>query len=239
MIRLIVLFLITMSSCVSPNSKTTESTSAPDTPNANLHTIDHLILAINDLDKGMQEFEAMTGVKPVFGGAHPFSFSHNALVSLGDGMYVEIMAPRPDATQVPDIFKTLTHLTPYGWALHSTDIHKSASWLQDQGFPTDSIRPGSRQKPDGQTLSWSTLVINETLSAYNPFFIQWGAGSAHPSLTSPGGCSLALVQWSLTKPERFKSLITALKIPGEVVTSANGEDRMRISLRTPRGMANF
>ena len=187
----------------------------------------------------MAEFSAMTGVKPVFGGAHPHSFTHNALVSLGDNIYLEIMAPRPQATNVPQEFKSYEHLTPVGWAIHSPAIQATERLLTEQGFAVDSIRAGARQKPDGQQLTWSTLGLAEVLSDYDPFFIQWGAGSTHPSVNSPSGCTLQMVQWSLTKPERFKKLLGTLNLKGDVVNSANGEDRMRISLRTPKGVANF
>lgn len=230
------LTVIFFSACMSPTSKSAETNSVADKP---AYTIDHLILAINDLDKGITEFEAMTGVKPVYGGAHPHSFTHNALVSLGENIYLEIMAPRPEATNVPQEFKTYEHLTPVGWAIHSQDIQATERLLTEQAFAVDSIRPGARQKPDGQQLTWSTLGLAEVLSDYDPFFIQWGADSTHPSVSSPSGCTLQMVQWSLTKPARFKQLLTALTLKGDVVNSANGEDRLRISLRTPKGVANF
>jgi hypothetical protein len=50
--------------------------------------IDHVILGIDDLDRGVKAFEAATGVKPVYGGKHPGG-TRNALVSLGDGIYLE------------------------------------------------------------------------------------------------------------------------------------------------------
>jgi hypothetical protein len=53
--------------------------------------IDHILLGIDDLDRGMDLFEQRSGVRPVQGGKHPGG-THNALVSLGDGTYLEIIA---------------------------------------------------------------------------------------------------------------------------------------------------
>lgn len=224
---------------MSPTSKPTEQNAPPPPPAAMSHTMDHFILAINDLDKGMAEFETMTGVKPAYGGIHPHSFTHNAIASLGDNLYIEIIAPRPNATHVPEEFKSFTHLTPFGWAINSKAITGTEEKLKALGYKTAAIRPGARQRPDGQSLAWSTLALQDSLSSFDPFFIQWEATTVHPSVSAPEGCTLAMVQWALTSPQRFKQLLDAFDLPGEVVTSAAGEDRMRISLRTPRGVANF
>ena len=63
--------------------------------------LDHLILGINDLQHGIAVFNRLTGVTPRPGGEHPGRGTHNALVSLGDGRYLEIVAPistHPDST---------------------------------------------------------------------------------------------------------------------------------------------
>ena len=45
--------------------------------------LDHFVIGIDDLDKGIKSFADMSGVMPEFGGEHPTLGTHNALVSLG------------------------------------------------------------------------------------------------------------------------------------------------------------
>ena len=63
-----------------------------------MHYIDHIVIGIHDLEKGIASIEDLTGVKPVYGGAHPSLGTHNALISLGNRTYLEILAPNPDVS---------------------------------------------------------------------------------------------------------------------------------------------
>jgi Glyoxalase-like domain len=59
--------------------------------------IDHVMVGASNLDRAISDFEKATGIHPVFGGKHPGRGTENALVSLGRGTYLELIAPQPDA----------------------------------------------------------------------------------------------------------------------------------------------
>src|SRR5262245_41617877 len=98
--------------------------------------IDHLILGIGDLEHGVAEVEQNTGVRPGCGRGHPGRGTHNALASLGDGQYLEILAPTKTAPSSPaiDEFRRIERLTPAGWAVATTDIDATARFLKAAGY---------------------------------------------------------------------------------------------------------
>src|ERR1700709_666703 len=157
-----------------------------------LSRIDHVILGIGDLERGTAELERVTGVRAVFGGAHPGRGTQNALISLGDHHYLEILAPNPAEAGNPEAaeLSKLTALTSIGWAVRSADLAALHQSLSSRGEPIGEVRPGGRNLPDGSRLEWKTLSFAPASSPLLPFFIEWGQGGAHPSTTSPAGCRL-------------------------------------------------
>lgn len=199
--------------------------------------IDHVILGVDDLDRGVQAFEAATGVKPVYGGKHPGG-THNALVSLGDGIYLEILAVQAGVTVPADYahLKQTKTLTPIGWAVSSKDSAQLRNRLSTAGIPVSEPVDGSRTMPTGSRLSWQSFPLKES-SPEAPFFIVWSAQTAHPSTTSPSGCKLE--QWSIASPrvKDLERLNQALGLPVDV-TEAKAAS-MRLSLTCPKGAVTF
>ena len=199
--------------------------------------IDHILLGIDDLDRGVKAFEESTGVKPVYGGKHPGG-THNALVSLGDGTYLEIIAVQKGVTP-PDDFAGLAQLhtlTPVGWAVSAQDSAQLRSRLEAAGMAVTESTPGSRITPAGKALSWQTFGLKDNF-AEAPFFIVWSAKTAHPSTTSPGGCKLQ--QWRIASPNQ-KNLEQLRRTLDVRVDAADAKaTSMRLALSCPKGAVAF
>ena len=58
--------------------------------------IDHLVYATPDVARSIDHLESQLGVRAALGGAHPGGGTHNALLSFGDGSYLEIIGPDPN-----------------------------------------------------------------------------------------------------------------------------------------------
>jgi glyoxalase-like protein len=199
--------------------------------------LDHLILGINSLEQGMKAFAALTGVVPIRGGVHPGAGTENALVSLGGGAYLELIAPRPGATPSSfAIISTLERLTPIGWALHTDSLSALVTDLRK----TDSVLgpfPGSRQTPDGKLLSWKTAHMATPGLEGAPFLIEWGPGSLHPSSTSPSGCRLVTLAVTEPAPTRLNAFFHAVGL--DLVAQAAPRRGLAFSLRCPSGEITF
>jgi hypothetical protein len=199
--------------------------------------VDHILLGIDDLDRGMEQFEKLTGVRPVYGGKHPRG-THNALVSLGDGKYLEILALQPNVTPPTEYedLKKLNALTPIGWAVSSKDSAQLRSQLTSAGLAVSEPAPGSRTTPAGNELSWQTFGLEDAFEEA-PFFIVWSPQSAHPSTTSPTGCRLQ--QWRVAGPhvKKLEQLRTALDLRVDVAEAPS--TTLRLSLNCPKGAVEF
>ena len=59
--------------------------------------LDHIIVAARTLDEGAAWVAARLGARPAGGGKHTAMGTHNRLLSLGPGAYLEVIAIDPDA----------------------------------------------------------------------------------------------------------------------------------------------
>ncbi len=159
-------------------------------------SLDHIILGVSDLDRGIAWVEQRSGVRAVMGGVHPGRGTRNALLSLGTRRYLEIMAPDPAQPGSGDT-RGLSHLgSPriIGWASHLDSAANVANRLRKAGVAFSGPTPGSRKRPDGRVLDWTTVELEDDAAGILPFFIEWGPNSPHPSEDSPAG--LRLVSFS-------------------------------------------
>jgi len=194
--------------------------------------LDHLILATTSLTRGMEEFTRLTGVVPRRGGQHPGRGTENALVSLGPGHYLELLAPI-----VPAGDSASTHLTPAGWALHTRDLPGLIDRVRAAGLQLLGPIPGSRQTPDSTLLQWKTASTAGPGLEVAPFFIEWAPGTPHPSSTAPGGCRLVTIEVVAPDTTRLHDFLKAAGHPA--VLRAGSPRGLRFSLDCPRGRVSF
>ena len=198
--------------------------------------LDHLLLGVPNLVEGIAWVAEKTGVQAALGGRHPGLGTHNALLSLGQQQYLEIIAPDPTQTTLAPQFAFLQLATAprlLTWAAATNDIHAVAAKAHAAGFELNGPHAGSRARPDGQTLNWKTLFIRNDLSLQIPFFIEWDAAARHPSEDSPAGCTLQAVELQHPQPEKLRAALLQLGI--DAIVHRNNEARLKAVLTTPKG----
>lgn len=207
--------------------------------------IDHILLGISDLEVGSQEFESLTGVRPIFGGVHPNIGTHNALVSLGNGIYLEIIAPQKKGKKLTGPFRgfeNMDQLGLIGWALQTSDLSQAFEGLEESGVSNSGIQPGSRKTPQNDILEWATIFpLEDGLTVIQPFFINWKKMDLHPSLSTPPGCSLEHFKYANDHKDPIGKFLDLYSIcrNKEVVENKPSGHISEISLRTPKGLVSF
>ncbi len=202
--------------------------------------LDHVLLGCSNLDQGIAFVEKHTGVRPAIGGVHPGRGTRNALLSLGPLHYLEVIAPDPQQTtipatraELPAILQRLPAPLLVDWAVHTSNIAAVAERWRKAGLTFHGPTPGSRARPDGTMLHWQTLNLDNERDGLLPFFIEWGAGSVHPSVDAPTGCKLESFAVASPDPTALSVEFQRLGIDVEVARAQKPHLRARIV--GPRG----
>jgi Glyoxalase-like domain len=197
--------------------------------------LDHIILGCNDLDKGIDLVEENTGVRPAIGGVHPGRGTRNALLSLGERRYLEIIAPDPAQSQIvhyPQI-RSMTDPRLIGWAVHPPDIADVAKQLRENNVEFNGPDDGSRKRPDGQVLNWKTVNLADDRHGLLPFFIEWSAGSVHPSVDAPKRCSLAYFEIMSDESDELSAIVKRIGL--DLPVQRSDKPRLRALISGPKG----
>ncbi|MGD8320700.1 MAG: VOC family protein [Gemmatimonadota bacterium] len=200
-----------------------------------LSRIDHLVYAVPDLQAGMDRVEALLGVRPVPGGRHPHYRTHNAILSLGDTTYLEVIAPDPSAA-IPDRgmplgLQDLTAERLATWAVRTERIMADAAAAASSGV--GQVEAGSRQRADGTLLTWKlTDPYAMPFDGALPFLISWG-DTPHPAASAPCAGTLASLHIEHPEAERVRDALTPLDLGVEV----RHADAVRLvaTIRTDQG----
>lgn len=179
--------------------------------------VDHLVYAAPSLDRGMDGIERLLGVRPAPGGKHVGLGTHNALLSLGFGAYIEVIAPDPEqpppAQPLPFGLTTITEPRLVTWAVSVTGIDDRVAAARDAGYEPGNPIPMSRKLPGGSELRWRiALRADRPGDGIVPFLIEWDPGPAHPSRTAPAGGRLVAFEAEHPHPETVQPILDALSV---------------------------
>lgn len=194
--------------------------------------LDHLVLAGADLARASEAYADRTGVAPEAGGPHEGLGTQNALASLGDGLYVELIVPDPATStdrNLGGLLATFEGLQLFAWALRTDDLPRLASALARHGTPTSPISETTRRQPDGTRLVWDLMGLLGLGGAW-PFFIDW-RDCDHPSRAAPKAGTLVSFEARLSAPD--VAALPFAAVPGVLLES--GPPRLALTIETQRG----
>jgi len=142
--------------------------------------LDHVILAVGDLDVVAGYLERDHGLTSYFGGSHTHWGTANRIVPLG-ASYLELLAVVDDnAAATSDVGRWVgdgatARGAPIGWAVRPDDLDATTLRL---GL---TAHDGSRARPDGVVVHWRMAGIERAFSEPQlPFFIEWTDDATYP-----------------------------------------------------------
>lgn len=204
---------------------------------AALSRVDHLVYTVPDLDAAVEALEERLGIRAAPGGRHEGRGTRNALISLGERTYLEVLGPDPKgpAPERTRWFGVDARAMPRlaGWAAAGKDLQRIVEEAARAGVTLGAVQEGSRRRPDGVVLSWRftdpTVVVADGLM---PFFIHWG-DSSHPAASTPPGATLVGLRGEHPDPERVQGMLRAAGVALDV--RAGAVPALIATLDTPRG----
>ncbi len=191
--------------------------------------LDHIAVGCTDLHEGVAWVEKRLGVSLSNGGEHAHFGTHNRLLGLADGLYLEVIANNPHATAAerPTWFDLDNFAGP----------PRLANWI----CRTDEI--GEMQAITGPPVSltrddlhWQLTVPDDgslPMQGGFPSLLKWGDGIAPPSGSLPdSGCRLT--GWEVWHP-KADWLRDTVNLNSDIVTFHTGPVGFKARFNTPNG----
>ena len=207
---------------------------------------DHLVIGARTLDEGAAWVEERLGVPMSPGGRHEAMGTHNRLLSLGPGRFLEVIAIDPDgkAPGRPRWFDLDAPEMQARLARSPALIH----WVARTDDITHAIEATASGRCDVLSLSrggfrWRIGVPPSGALAQDgiaPTMIQWDGGG-HPSEFLPdAGCRLeALVLRHPGAPATLRALSLAGLDPDDPIEAHGEAGGVTARIRTPRGIVTL
>jgi len=201
--------------------------------------VDHIIYAAPHLEEAVDAIEEQLGVRAAGGGQHPGQGTHNKLLSLDQGTYLELIGPdpaQPDPLQPrPYGVDGITRAGLVGWAIRAEDIDVALARAHAAGVDLGEVIEGRRRTADGASLRWR-VTSNARTAGVIPFLISWG-DTPHPAASAPSGLTLGALRVEHPDP---KSIAETLRILGaDVEVCAGSRARLIATVRGPNGIGEL
>ena len=205
-------------------------------------TLDHLVLATQNLAQGSTWLEDHLGVTLSPGGAHAAMGTHNRLLRLGPSLYLELIAIDPQAP-APTRRRWFALDTPrmqarlaerprlIHWVARSTDVVAESAACPERLGEVMAMQRGDFEwlitVPADGHLPGGGLV---------PTLIEWRV-PRHPAATLPeAGCALLKLEGFHPEPESIRAALAALGLEAALALHAGKDVELLAYLDTPRGL---
>ncbi|HFA48835.1 MAG TPA: VOC family protein [Bacteroidetes bacterium] len=206
-----------------------------------LENVDHIVYAVPNLEEAISDIEKKLGVAPEPGGRHKSLGTHNALVNLGNGCYLELIAADPDNTTFSGEhwmgIDLITQPTITRWAVKTNDLDRDIHYLREVDPRLGNIKGGTRKKPDGTKFIWkASMPLPAPKVEILPFIIDW-KGREHPTKSLPDACKLIELRATHPTPYFMETAIHAMNV--DIKLGVADEASITAVIESPNGVVEL
>lgn len=136
-----------------------------------LTAIDHIVILVPDLPDATDRYRQL-GFVVVPGGRHTTNGTHNALIGLSDGSYIELLSfyePTP-ASPWWGLSRHGSQLVDF--CAQTDSLSDDVAAFRAAGIAMGDPRPMGRVRPDGYQLEWVLSLPPDNLRGVVPFLIE-------------------------------------------------------------------
>ncbi len=164
-----------------------------------MFVLDHLAVGAATLNEGVDWVQSQLGVVLERGGSHEKYGTHNMLLGLEDGLYLEVIAKDPDT--IPSAEHSWFGLDDF------TGPPRLANWICCADNLSDyADTAGPKRRLERGNLRWDITVHDGGRLPFGggfPTLIKWGACTVHPAqILKLSG--LRLREFTVSHPEATK-----------------------------------
>lgn len=204
---------------------------------APLLTLDHIAVAAASLAEGLAHVQAALGVAMPAGGKHREMGTHNHVLRLGDGLFLEVIAIDPEAG--PPGRTRWFGLDRFGaaqprlatWIARTGDLDRALAAAPSASGPAVQVSRGG--------LSWHISVPEDGSMPFDgayPTLIEWPPGP-HPATRMPDlGCSLERLDIEHPEAEAIRGYLYPAFDDSRVVIETGAQVRLTARIATPHGV---
>src|SRR5215469_13285394 len=132
--------------------------------------IDHFVIVVPELEAAIRDYTA-AGFTVVRGGKHNIG-THNALISLADGAYIELIAFLTPVQGHPWYEAIAKGSGIVDFCMQTDDLAGDAEAMRRAGVTMSDANPMTRERPDGYQLKWVLSIPGPPFNGRVPFLIK-------------------------------------------------------------------
>jgi hypothetical protein len=209
--------------------------------------LDHVLVPVVDLEAGAKHFLDDYGLQALPGGRHPWGTA-NMIIPLGSN-YIELIAVVDEARAAESaryrrLAKDARAGKPFAtWAARTDNLKGMREALRRRGWTLEAARRGSRTRPDGVLLEWTSQeLVRDAAPSVLPFLIEWrvpdGLHPAEATAQHPSGAGdIVFARFEAPDPGAARAQLAEL-VGGNLAFSVEGGTEpalVEVQLEAPAG----